>query len=103
MHRGSELEIRRKMLEDRAVDVDGFSGQQLLLQPSRCLVLLWFLDRVKRKPAQRKKVLFIDARHHFRQIDRAHRDWTPEQIEFISNIVRVYRGEAPKPTAEASS
>jgi type I restriction enzyme M protein len=38
-------------------------------------------------------VLFIDARHIFRQIDRAHRDWTAEQIEFISNIVRLYRGE----------
>jgi type I restriction enzyme M protein len=39
-------------------------------------------------------VLFIDARHIFRQIDRAHREWTPDQIEFISNIVRLYRGEA---------
>jgi type I restriction enzyme M protein len=38
-------------------------------------------------------VLFIDARHIFRQIDRAHREFTPEQVEFISNIVRLYRGE----------
>lgn len=38
-------------------------------------------------------VLFIDARHIYRQIDRAHRDFTPEQIEFIANIVRFYRGE----------
>ena len=38
-------------------------------------------------------MLFIDARTIFRQIDRAHRDFTPEQIEFISNIVRLYRGE----------
>ncbi len=38
-------------------------------------------------------MLFIDARHIFRQIDRAHREFTPEQIEFISNIVRLYRGE----------
>ena len=29
----------------------------------------------------------------FRQIDRAHREFTPEQIEFIANIVRLYRGE----------
>ncbi|MCK4590851.1 MAG: N-6 DNA methylase, partial [Candidatus Latescibacteria bacterium] len=37
--------------------------------------------------------LFIDARHIFRQIDRAHRDFTPQQIEFLANIVRLYRGE----------
>ena len=38
-------------------------------------------------------MLFIDARHIHRQIDRAHRDFLPEQIEFIANIVRLYRGE----------
>ena len=38
-------------------------------------------------------MLFIDARHIFRQIDRAHRDFLPEQIEFLANIVRLYRGE----------
>jgi len=38
-------------------------------------------------------VLFIDARHIFRQIDRAHRDFKPQQIEFLSNIVRLYRSE----------
>jgi len=38
------------------------------------------------------KVMFIDARRIFRQIDRAHRDFTPSQIEFISNIVRLWRG-----------
>ena len=31
---------------------------------------------------------------HLRQIDRAHRDFTPQQIEFLSNIVRLYREEA---------
>jgi type I restriction enzyme M protein len=39
-------------------------------------------------------VLFIDARHIYRQVDRAHRDWTPAQIAFIANLVRLYRGEA---------
>ncbi len=38
-------------------------------------------------------MLFIDARHIYRQIDRAHRDFLPEQIEFLANIVRLYRGE----------
>jgi type I restriction enzyme M protein len=43
-------------------------------------------------------VLFIDARKIWRQIDRAHRDWTASQISFISNIVRLYRGETPDVT-----
>ena len=41
----------------------------------------------------RDTVLFIDARHIYRQIDRAHRDWTDAQIGFVANIVRLYRGE----------
>jgi type I restriction enzyme M protein len=43
-------------------------------------------------------VLFIDARAIYRQIDRAHRDFTPAQIEFLANIVRLYRDEAPEIT-----
>jgi type I restriction enzyme M protein len=39
-------------------------------------------------------VLFIDARNTFRQLDRAHRDFEPSQIEFIANIVRLYHGTA---------
>jgi type I restriction enzyme M protein len=52
---------------------------------------------------RKDKVLFIDARHIFRQIDRAHRDWTPDQIEFISNIVRLYRGEEVETDAGSQS
>ncbi len=40
-------------------------------------------------------MLFLDARHIYRQIDRAHRDWTPAQIGFLANVVRLYRSEAP--------
>jgi type I restriction enzyme M protein len=43
--------------------------------------------------ARADTVLFIDARHIYRQVDRAHRDWTPAQISFIANLVRLYRGE----------
>ena len=56
-------------------------------------VTLWFLDRGKRGTEREDKVLFIDARKIFHQIDRAHRDWLPEQIEFLANIARLYRGE----------
>jgi type I restriction enzyme M protein len=57
---------------------------------------LWFLDKSKLGTAREDQVLFIDARHIFRQIDRAHRDFTPAQMEFISNIVRLYRGGQPE-------
>jgi type I restriction enzyme M protein len=56
---------------------------------------LWFLDRGKANTERADTVLFIDARHIYRQIDRAHRDWTAAQIGFLANLVRLYRGEAP--------
>ena len=49
-------------------------------------------------PNRADTVLFIDARHIYRQVDRAHREWTPAQIGFIANLVRLYRGEAPDTT-----
>ncbi|MCK4667640.1 DUF559 domain-containing protein, partial [Candidatus Dependentiae bacterium] len=47
----------------------------------------------QRRVRTRDTVLFIDAREIYKQVDRAHREFTPEHIEFISNIVRMYRGE----------
>jgi type I restriction enzyme M protein len=91
--RGSELEIRRKILEDRAMDVMISVGPNFFYTVTLPCTL-WFLDRGKKKTGRKDKVLFIDARHIFRQIDRAHREFTPEQIEFLANIVRLYRGEA---------
>src|SRR5271157_3014590 len=90
--RGTELEIRKKLLEYRAVDVMISVGSNFFYTVTLPCTL-WFLDRGKRKTARKDKVLFIDARHTYRQIDRAHRDFTPEQIEFLGNIVRLYRGE----------
>ena len=55
---------------------------------------LWFLDRGKTKTPRADTVLFIDARHIYRQVDRAHREWSPAQIGFLANLVRLYRGEA---------
>lgn len=55
---------------------------------------LWFFDKGKRGTEREDNVLFLDARAIYRQIDRAHRDFLPEHIEFLSNIVRLYRGEA---------
>jgi type I restriction enzyme M protein len=90
--RGSELDIRRKLLQSRSVDVVVSIGPNFFYTVT-LPCMLWFFDRGKAKTNRKDKVLFIDTRHIFRQIDRAHRDFTPEQIEFISNIVRLYRGE----------
>jgi len=100
--RGSELELRKKMLENRAVDVMISVGPNFFYTVTLPCTL-WFLDRGKKKTGRKDKVLFIDARHMFRQIDRAHRDWTLDQIEFISNIVRLYRGEAVETDAGSQS
>jgi len=58
--------------------------------------MLWFLDRGKKGTDRQDKVLFLDVRHIYNQIDRAHREFTPQQIESLANIVRLYRGEKPE-------
>ncbi len=92
--RSSEQDIRQKLIEDRAVDVMVAVGPNMFYTVTLPCTL-WFLDRGKKGSARADTVLFLDARHIFRQIDRAHRDWTPAQIAFLANVVRLYRGEEP--------
>jgi type I restriction enzyme M protein len=88
----SEKEIRRQLVESGAVDVMVAIGTNFFYTVT-LPVTLWFLDRGKAGTDREDTVLFIDARHTFRQLDRAHRDFLPEQIELLANIVRLYRGE----------
>jgi len=90
--RGSELEIRRQLIESLGIDVVVAIGSNFFYNVTLPCTL-WFLDKGKTKTDRKDKVLFLDARHIFRQLDRAHRDFTPEQLEFLGNIVRLYRGE----------
>ena len=90
--RASELEIRKKLIEDQAVDVVVSIGSNFFYTVTLPCTL-WFLDKGKKQTERKDTVLFIDARHTYRQIDRAHRDFTPQQIDFLANIVRLYRGE----------
>lgn len=90
--RASELEVRKKLIEDRVVDVVIAIGSNFFYTVTLSCTL-WFLDKNKRRTDRSEKILFIDAHKIFNQVDRAHRDFLPEQIEFISNIVRLYRGE----------
>jgi type I restriction enzyme M protein len=92
--RASELEIRKQLIKSRAVDVMVAVGPNMFYTVTLPCTL-WFLDRGKKKTSRADQVLFIDARHLYRQIDRAHRDWTDAQISFLANLVRLYRGDDP--------
>jgi len=95
--RGSELEIRKKLIKAGVVDVMiAISSNFFYTVTLPCT--LWFLDKGKTDTTRKNKVLFIDARQTYKQIDRAHREFTDEQIEFLANIVRLYRGEAVENT-----
>jgi type I restriction enzyme M protein len=96
----SERDIRRQLIESKSVDVMVAIGTNFFYTVT-LPVTLWFLDRGKVGTERENTILFIDARHLYRQIDRAHRDFLPEQIELIANIVRLYRG-APIETVDGS-
>ena len=95
--RSSEQELRQKLIEARAVDVMVAVGPNMFYTVTLPCTL-WFFDKGKERTKRADTVLFIDARHIYRQVDRAHRDWTPAQIGFVANLVRLYRGEAPDTT-----
>ena len=85
-----EMEIRKKLIEKGHLDIM-ISISSNFFYTVTLPVTLWFFD--KGKPEDRKnKVLFIDAREIYNQVDRAHRDFKPEQLEFVANIIRLYRG-----------
>ena len=96
--RGSELEIRKKLIQAGAVDAMAAIGPNFFYTVTLPCTL-WFLDRGKASTPRKDKVLFLDARHVFTQVDRAHREFTPEQTEFLANIARLCRGEEPETTA----
>lgn len=97
--RGSELAIRKKLIQSGAVDVIVSIGSNFFYTVTLPCTL-WFFDKGKPK-ARKDKVLFLDARTYFKQVTRAIREFAPEQLEFLANVVRLYRGE--KPEFEAGS
>jgi type I restriction enzyme M protein len=97
---GSERELRRKLIETGSVDCIVAVGPNMFFTVT-LPVTLWFLDKDKVKGKRKGKVLFVDARHLFRQVTRAHRTFDADHIEFIGDIVRLWRGE--KVETEAGS
>ena len=87
---GSELEIRKKMIEDGIIS-------QMVTLPSNMFstvtlpATLWFFNKQR---VNRDEILFIDARNIFTQVDRAHRKFSEEQIKNLGIISRLYEGDS---------
>jgi len=90
--RGNEAAIREKLIKENAVDVMIAIGPNFFYTVTLPCTL-WFLDKEKKNTKRKDKILFIDAREIFTQVDRAHREFTPTQIEDITDIVKSYRNE----------
>lgn len=85
--RHSEADIRQTLIEQNLI-------YGMLTLPSNLFytvtlpATLWFFDKGKTDD----KVLFIDARNIFTQVDRAHRELSDEQIQNIALIPRLHKG-----------
>ncbi|HSN96777.1 MAG TPA: N-6 DNA methylase, partial [Candidatus Nanopelagicales bacterium] len=99
--RDRDLDLRRQLLERGAVDTIIALSPGLFYFTS-LPATLWLLDKGKAKSERRDRVLFIDAQGIYRRLSRRQRDLAPEQIEYLANVVRLYRGEKPE-TAHGSS
>lgn len=86
--RHSEADIRQTLIENNLI-------YGMLTLPSNMFytvtlpATLWFFDKDK----QDDKILFIDARNIFTQIDRAHREFNDEQIQNIAIISKLHKGK----------
>ena len=88
--RHSEHEIRKQLIESGVVDIMISIGTKFFYTVSLPCTL-WFFDKNKKK--RKDKILFIDAKNIFTKIDRAHNEFTDEQIQEIASIVKKYRCE----------
>jgi len=85
--RHSEADIRQTLIENNLI-------YGMLTLPSNMFytvtlpATLWFFDKDK----QDDKILFIDARNVFTQIDRAHREFNAQQIQNIAIISKLHKG-----------
>ena len=87
----SEKLIRERLIKTGAVDCIVAVGNNFFY--TRSLPChLWFFDKGKRFE-NRDKILMIDARNTFRQINTTLRDFSPEQMEGLTAIIKAYRGE----------
>ena len=89
--RHSEEEIRHRLIKENLI-------YSMLTLPSNMFytvtlpATLWFFDKAKTDD----RILFIDARNIFTQIDRAHREFSDEQIQNIAIISQLHKGRREK-------
>ncbi|MBK6957094.1 MAG: SAM-dependent DNA methyltransferase [Nitrosomonas sp.] len=89
--RHSEADIRRTLIEQNLI-------YAMLTLPSNMFytvtlpATLWFFDKAKKDD----RILFIDARNIFTQIDRAHREFSEEHIQNIALISHLHKGQREK-------
>ncbi|MCB9973744.1 MAG: SAM-dependent DNA methyltransferase [Rhodospirillales bacterium] len=87
----SEKLIRQRLIETGAVDcIVAIGNNFFYTKPLPCH--LWFLDRGK-KPENKDKILMLDSRNVYRQVNNTLRDFSPEQMEGLTAIIKAYRGE----------
>ena len=93
--RNAEYDIRKNIVDSGIVDCMVSMPSNMFLTVT-LPATLWFFDKQKINTARKDKILFLDARNVYRQIDRAHREWTEEQQQNLATIVRLYRGETER-------
>jgi type I restriction enzyme M protein len=81
----------KEYAEERGTDLNDFFvyGQENKLDTVTLPATLWFFDKGKTDD----RILFIDARNVFTQIDRAHREFSPEQVSNLAVISHLHRGK----------
>lgn len=93
----ADKNIREQLIRTGHVDVLLSVGNNFFYTKSLPCTL-WFFDKGKPE-ALRDKVLFIDARNYYTAVDRTLNEWTYWQIQNLTAIVWLYRGETEKYTA----
>lgn len=89
-----EKELRKKLIETGHMDVMVSVANNFFYTKS-LPCSLWFFDKGKPE-ALRDKVLFIDARDYYTEVDRTLNEWSEWQLKNLTAIVWLYRGEVEK-------
>lgn len=93
----SEYDIRRTLVRKGLINA-------MLTLPSHMFstvtlpATLWFFDKANQvqdfeKEKSKIQILFVDARNVYHQIDRAHREFTAEQLQNLAAIQRLRKGD----------
>ena len=87
---GSEKLIRQQLLETGDVEAIVSVGNNFFYTRSLpCHV--WFLNKNKN---DKDTILMIDARNTFRKVNATINDFSPDQLEGLTSIIKFYRGES---------